>query len=317
MSLQLLRYLIKRLLLAIPVLFGIALVSFGLMHLAPGSVAQALLGDHATPEAVAHIERQYNLDRPVPEQFAIWVARVFQGNLGDSFVSRKPVTTVIGERLAVTVELGVLSFLISLVGAIPLGVWAAVKRNRWQDHLSRVVALIGVSVPDFWTGIILMLIFGVYWPLLPPGGFVPLSAGLWPNLKSLLLPALILGFLNMALVTRMLRSGMIETLSQNYVLAGRAMGLPERTLIWDDALRNAFIPTLTIIGLSLARLIGGAVMLEMVYSLPGIGRLVADAVFTRDLPVIQGALLLIGATYVLANILIDVMYSFLDPRIRY
>ncbi|MBW7882767.1 MAG: ABC transporter permease [Caldilineaceae bacterium] len=317
MNANLLRYVGKRLLLSIPVLLGIAVVSFGLMYLAPGDVAQALLGDHATPEAIAQIQQQYNLDKPVWQQFTIWLGRVLRGDLGESFVSHKPVTEVIGQRLMVTVQLGFFAFVIALLGAIPLGVWSAVKRNRWQDHASRIIALTGISIPDFWTGIVLMLAFGVFWPILPPGGYIPLSAGLWPNVKSLLLPSLILGFVNMALITRMLRSGMIETLSQNYILAGRAMGVPERTLTWDDALRNAFIPTLTIIGLSLARLFGGAVMLETVFSLPGIGRLVAESVFNRDLPMIQATLLLIGAAYTFVNIFIDVLYTFIDPRIRH
>lgn len=317
MTPNLLRYLLRRLLLALPVLLGISFVAFGLLHLAPGDVAQALLGDHATPEAIAAIQRQYHLDRPVWEQYLLWLGRVLRGDLGESFVSRKGVAELLLSRLSVTLELGALAFCFSLLGAIPMGVWAASNRNRWQDHTARLVALMGVSIPDFWTGIVLMLVFGVFWPILPPGGFTPISEGIWQNLKSLLLPAMVLGYLNMALVTRMLRSSMVETLSQNYILAGRAMGVPERALTWDDALRNAFIPTLTIIGLSLARIFGGAVMLETVFSLPGVGRLVAESVFNRDLPVTQGALLLIGSAYVLSNIVIDALYSFLDPRIRY
>lgn len=310
-------YILRRLLLAVPVLLGISVVSFSLLHLAPGSAAQALLGDHATPEAIAAIQRQYHLDLPVWRQYWLWLGQLLHGDLGESFISKKPVLDLLLQRLAVTLELGLLSLVVALLGAIPLGVWSAANRNRWQDHLGRLIALTGVSIPDFWTGIVLMLLFGVIWPVLPPGGFTPLAQGLWPNLKSVLLPSLILGYLNMALIARMLRSSMVETIGQHYILAGRAMGVPEQTLLWRDALRNAFVPTLTIIGLSLARIFGGAVMLETVFSLPGVGRLIADSVFNRDLPVIQGGLLLIGAAYVLSNMMIDLFYSLLDPRIRY
>lgn len=317
MTPQLIRYIVRRLLLMIPTLFGVSIVAFGLMHLAPGSAASAMLGERATPEATAALEREMRLDQPIYQQYLHWVSRVMRGDLGESFVTHKSVTELLGERMLVTLEIGLLSLIIALAGAIPLGVVAAVHQDRLRDHGARIIALLGISIPDFWSGILLILVFGVSLGWVPAGGFTPLSDGVIANLRSVALPVLTLGFVNMGLITRMLRSSMVETLNQNYVLTARAMGVPDRAVVWDDALRNAFIPTLTVIGITIGLVLSGAVMLETVFALPGVGRLVADSVFNRDLPVIQGVLLLIGIVYIVVNLVIDVLYTTLDPRIQF
>lgn len=317
MNPRLLRYIARRLLLMIPTLFGISVVAFGLMHIAPGSAASAMLGDRATPEALAALEQRMRLDRPIHEQYLYWIGNVLRGDLGESFVTHKSVTELLGERMLVTLEIGLLALIVALAGAIPLGVIAARRQNRLPDHGARIVALMGISIPDFWSGILLILVFGVHLGWVPAGGFTPISDGLFANLRSIALPVLTLGFVNMGLITRMLRSSMIETLNQNYVLTARAMGVPEREVVWDDALRNAFIPTLTVIGITVGLVLSGSVLLETVFALPGVGRLVADSVFNRDLPVIQGVLLLIGVVYVLVNLIIDILYTVIDPRIQF
>jgi peptide/nickel transport system permease protein len=317
MSPRLIRYVLRRLVFMIPTLFGISVVAFGLMHLAPGSAASAMLGDRATPEATAALEREMRLDRPIYEQYLHWIGKVLRGDLGESFITHKSVVELLGERMLVTLEIGILSLFVALAGAIPLGVIAARNQNRLQDHGARIASLMGISIPDFWSGILLILVFGVHLGWVPAGGFTPVSDGLLANLQSLVLPVLTLGFVNMGLITRMLRSSMVETLNQNYVLTARAMGVPDRKVVWDDALRNAFIPTLTVIGITIGLVLSGSVMLETVFALPGVGRLVADSVFNRDLPVIQGVLLLIGAVYVVVNLVIDVLYTVLDPRIQF
>lgn len=317
MNPRLIRYIARRVLLMIPTLFGISLVAFGLMHIAPGSAASAMLGDRATPEAIALLEREMRLDQPVPVQYMHWLGSVLRGDLGESLSTHKPVLELLGERILVTLEIGVLSLVVALAGAIPLGVMAAVNQDRMRDHGARILALLGISIPDFWSGILLIIVFGVHLGWVPAGGFTPISDGVLENLQSIALPVLTLGFVNMGLITRMLRSSMIETLNQNYVLTARALGVPTKKVIWDDALRNAFIPTLTVIGITIGLVLSGSVMLETVFALPGVGRLVADSVFNRDLPVIQGALLMIGVVYVVVNLLIDVLYTVLDPRIQF
>ncbi|MDQ3541677.1 MAG: ABC transporter permease [Chloroflexota bacterium] len=317
MNPRLIQYIARRVLLMIPTLFGISVVAFSLMHLAPGSAASAMLGDRATTETVAALERELRLDQPIYRQYLHWAGNVVSGDLGQSYVTHKSVLDLLGERMLVTIEIGVLSLLVALLGSIPLGVMAAVHQNHLRDHTARIVALLGISIPDFWSGILLILVFGVSLGWVPAGGFTPIEDGVLQNLRSLALPVLTLGFVNMGLITRMLRSSMVETLNQNYVLTARALGVPDRRVVWDDALRNAFIPTLTVIGITVGLVLSGSVLLETVFALPGVGRLVADSVFNRDLPVIQGVLLLIGVVYVVVNLIIDVLYTVLDPRIQF
>jgi peptide/nickel transport system permease protein len=313
----LLRYVLKRLVLLIPVLLGVSLLSFSLIKLAPGNAVTYMLGDQASAEMVAALEQQLNLDRPFLAQYFLWLGNALQGDLGTSFVTRIPIAELIGQRLAVTLELSAIAIVLTLVIAIPLGVAAAVRQNRAPDHAARFIAVAGVSIPDFWSGIILIFLLGVQFQWVAPGGYTPIEAGLGPHLRSVILPASILAFINLALITRMLRASMLDMLSQNFILAGRSFGISERELVWRDALKNAFIPTLTVIGLTIGIMLSGAVMLETVFSLPGMGKLLVDAVFQRDIPVLQAVLTLIGAFYVIVNLLIDVGYSMLDPRIRF
>lgn len=312
-----LRYIAKRMLLLIPVLLGVSFLSFSLISLAPGNAATYMLGDQASPELIAELERQLHLDRSLLTQFFLWLSNAVQGDFGTSFVTRIPIGGLIVQRLSVTLELSFIAIFLTLLIAIPLGVTAAAHRNRAPDHATRLMAVAGVSIPDFWSGIILIFLLGVQLQWVSPGGFTPVSSGLGPHLRSILLPSAILAFINLALITRMLRASMLETLSQNFIQSARSFGISERELIWRDALKNAFIPTLTVIGLTIGIMLSGAVMLETVFSLPGLGKLLVDAVFQRDIPVLQAVLTLIGCLYVLVNLLVDIGYSILDPRIRY
>ena len=314
---RLLRYIGKRLLLLLPVLFGVSLLSFSLVQLAPGNAAIYMLGDQASPELIAALERQMNLDKPFFTQFFLWLGNALQGDLGTSFVTKNPITTLIAQRFTLTLELATIAIVMTLLIAIPMGVAAATHQNRGPDHVVRFIAVAGVSIPDFWSGIILIFLLGVQLQWVSPGGFTPFEDGLVPHLRSVLLPSAILAFINLALITRMLRASMLDTLSQNFILAGRSFGISERQLVWRDALKNAFIPTLTVIGLTVGIMLSGAVMLETVFSLPGLGKLLVDAVFQRDIPVLQAVLTLIGCIYVIVNLLVDIGYTALDPRIRF
>lgn len=314
---RMLHYILKRLVFLLPVLVGVSVLSFSLIHLAPGNAVIYMLGDQAPPEAVVALEARLHLDRPLYEQYFRWLGGMLRGDFGTSFITEIPINELLRQRAAVTLEIASLSLLITLLVAIPLGVIAATRQNQLPDHLARLVAVAGVSIPDFWSGILLIFLFGVNLGWVPPGGFVPLGEGLFENLRSIILPSLILAFINMALITRMLRASMLDTLSQNFILVGRALGVSERQLVWRDALKNAFIPTLTVIGLTSGIMLSGAVMLETVFSLPGVGQLLVDAVFQRDIPVLQTVLMLIGTLYVVINLLVDVGYSVLDPRIEY
>ena len=314
---SLLKYIAKRLALTVPVLIGITILTFLLVNVAPGDVVDVLLGDKGTEEGRALIERQLNLDKPLATRYLLWMGRVVRGDLGTSYITHKEVLPTILRRAVITGEIGLLAFIFALLGALPLGVLSATNRNGWIDHLARVVALTGISIPSFWLAIIFLLVFCVILGWFPTGGFVPLSKGLWANLRSVFLPAAILGFVNMGSVTRMLRAGMIESLSANYVDTARAMGIREKIIVWNDALKNAFIPTLTVIGIAFALVLSGSILVETVFSIPGLGRLVAESVFNRDLPLIQGVLLTVGTIYVFVNLLVDVLYTFLDPRIKY
>ncbi len=317
MDTSLLKYIAKRLALTVPVLIGITILTFLLVNVAPGDVVDVLLGDKGTEEGRALIERQLNLDKPLATRYLLWMGRVVRGDLGTSYITHKEVLPTILRRAVITGEIGLLAFIFALLGALPLGVLSATNRNGWIDHLARVVALTGISIPSFWLAIIFLLVFCVILGWFPTGGFVPLSKGLWANLRSVFLPAAILGFVNMGSVTRMLRAGMIESLSANYVDTARAMGIREKIIVWNDALKNAFIPTLTVIGIAFALVLSGSILVETVFSIPGLGRLVAESVFNRDLPLIQGVLLTVGTIYVFVNLLVDVLYTFLDPRIKY
>lgn len=311
------QYILNRLLAMVPVLLIVATVGFFLIHLTPGDPAGVMLGPDATPEDLENLRRIMGLDQPLAVQLALWYGRMLQGDLGHSIFLQRPVIQAIAERLEPTALLTALSLLIAMAIGIPAGVVAAARRNSWLDQLSMGIALFGVSVPNFWLGLNLILFFSVYLGLFPVAGYVPIRESVYGALWSLTLPAITLGFSASALIARMTRSSMLEVLGQDYVRTARAKGNEEHVVILRHALRNAMIPTVTVIGLALGGLLSGAIVTETVFALPGVGRLVVSSVLRRDYPVVQGVLIFLAAVYVLVNLLIDVLYVYLDPRVKY
>jgi peptide/nickel transport system permease protein len=311
------RYIARRLWSLLPVLFVVATVVFFLMHLTPGDPASVILGADATPEALAELRARLGLDKPLLLQFAHWCGRMLRGDLGESIFLRRPVTQAIAERLEPTFLLAGLATLFAVLIGIPTGVLAAVYHNSWLDRLCMTVAIFGVAMPNFWLGLNLIFLFALTLPLLPVSGYVPLADNPWQTLRFLLLPAFSLGFPQSALIARMTRGSMLDVLSQDYIKTARAKGLRETLVIYKHALKNTMITVLTVVGIVLAITLSGSVVIETVFGLPGIGRLIINSVLRRDYPVIQGAVLFIAAGYVLVNLLIDVLYVYLDPRITY
>ena len=306
----------RRLLATIPLLFLVSLVVFALVHALPGDPAVLFLGEEADPETLARFRVRLGLDRPLVAQYAAWLGRALRGDLGRSLRTNQPVAEAILERLPVTLELLVAALSVSLAIAIPMGIVSAVKRNSGVDLVSTVFALVGFAMPGFWLGIILIYVFALLLRWLPPSGWVPLPASVPQNLLSLVLPAFTLGTALAALVTRQLRSGMLEVLRQDYVRTAQAKGLSERLVVGKHALKNALISVVTVVGLQLGGLLGNTIITETLFALPGVGRLMIDAIFSRDFFVVQGVILFLAVGYVLSNLLVDVLYSYLDPRIR-
>jgi len=302
-------YLIKRLLLAVPVLLGVSVVVFTMIRLIPGDPAQLMAGQAATEEIIREIRETLGLDRPVVVQYAIFLRNAARGDLGHSLFNRAPVTEELALRFPRTVRLGVASMLVAAAIGVPAGIISATRHLTWVDSLVMVVALAGVSIPVFWLGLNLILIFAVRLQWLPAIGHET-----WAHL---ILPAVTLGTASAAIIARMTRSAMLEVLRQDYVRTARAKGVAEPSVVGRHALRNALIPVVTVIGLQLGTLLGGAVLTETVFAWPGVGRLLVDAVLARDYPIIQGTVLLITSTFVLLNVLVDMVYAVLDPRIRY
>jgi peptide/nickel transport system permease protein len=311
------RYIIQRVLAAFPVLAIVTLISFSIMQLVPGDPAAVMAGPQATSAEIENLRTQLGLDQPFLVQLGRWLGGLAQGDLGRSILLGRGVSQAIAERMPVTLALALLSFLLTMAVGIPCGIIAALRQNTWVDQAVMTVALIGVSLPNFWLGLMLIIFFSVILDLLPAGGYVPFSAGFWPWFKSLLLPSLSLGLLQMGLLARITRSTMLEVLRQDYIRTARAKGLPTFKVVAKHAFKNALIPIVTIIGIIFSLLLTGSVVIETVYSLPGLGRLLATSIFSRDYPVIQGGLLLTASMFVGINLLVDVLYAFLDPRVRY
>jgi peptide/nickel transport system permease protein len=309
-------YSARRILQAIPVMILVATAVFLLLHLTPGDPTEILLGPEATPERAAELRRDLGLDKPIPVQWALWFGHVIRGDLGESIFLGRPVTQAIRERAEPTLMLTLVSLVVSVLLGLGLGVLAAVRRGSWVDLCATVVALAGISMPTFWIGLNLILVFAVILGVLPVAGYQPLSAGLWENLRYLILPALTLGFYDAALLARMTRSMMLGVLSESYVRTARSIGVPEWRVVLRHALRNALIPLLTVMGLTLAGLIGGALITETVFNIPGVGRLLIQAVLRRDYQLVQGIVLVIAGAYVGINLLVDILYSVLDPRVN-
>jgi peptide/nickel transport system permease protein len=310
-------YVVRRLLAVIPVMLVVATVAFVLVHLAPGDPASVIAGPYASAEDIGKLRRQLGLDEALPLQLVRWYGRLLRGDLGDSIFLRRPVTEAIVDRLEPTLLLTTWATLIAVLLGVPAGIVSARYHNTAVDQSLMGVALLGLSIPNFLLGLLMILVFGVWLGWLPVAGYVPLDSGLWPNLRSLLMPSLALGLVQSALIARITRSSMLDVLREQFVLTGRAKGLSERQVVYKHALKNAIIPTLTVIGITFALLIGGAVVIETVFNIPGLGRLIISAVLRRDYPVIQGVVLLIALTYTAINLLVDLAYLAVDPRVRY
>ena len=309
-------YILRRLVMLVPVLIVVGVVVFGLVHLTPGDPAAVMLGDRATPEDIARLRDQLGLNDPLPVQFVRWFSNVVRLDFGESIFLGEPVTQALLDRVQPTVLLTLYAFSFQVLIGIPAGVLAAVRYNSPLDRVLTVMAISGSAIPTFFLGILLILIFSVRLRWLPSGGYVPFGEDPAAHFKGMLLPAFALGFSAAGLLARLVRSSMLDVLREDYVRTAFAKGLPEQFVIVRHALRNALIPALTVIGLSIGALLGGAVVTETVFTIPGMGRLVVQSIARRDYPVIQGAIIAIALTYVLVNLIVDVLYVYIDPRVR-
>ncbi len=312
-----LAYTIRRILMAVPVMLVVALVVFGLLYLTPGDPALVIAGDQASPEDVARIRVSLGLDQPVYVRFGTWLIHILRGDLGMSIFSSQPVAYLIGQRLEPTVSLLILSVLLAILIGVPFGVFAAWKPGRVADRTMTLYTTTGFSVPVFVAGYALAYVFASSLHWLPVQGFTPISQGLLPFLRSLLLPAVTLSLVYSAVIARVTRASMLEVLSQDYIRTARAKGVRPAAILFRHALKNAAVPVATIIGIGIATLIGGTVVTENVFAIPGLGRLTVDAILHRDYPIIQGMVLLSSTAYLVVNLLIDLSYTIFDPRIRY
>jgi len=295
----------------------VGLFVFSLLYFAPGDPAAIIAGDQATPDDVARIRASLGLDRPFLVRFGEWSWQILHGDLGTSIFTNLPVTTMIGQRIQPTVSLMLVTLILAIVVAVPLGVVAAWKAGSLIDRLVMGLAVMGFSVPVFVVGYVLAYVFALELGWLPVQGYTPIEQGLWPWFANLILPAVTLGLVYIALIARVTRATMLDVLQQDYVRTARAKGLAQGPVLFIHALKNAAVPIVTVIGIGIALLIGGAVVTETVFAIPGLGRLTVDAILRRDYPVIQGVVLLFSFVYVLVNLAIDLFYTVLDPRIRY
>jgi len=313
-------YILKRLLLAIPTLIVASMVIFLLIHLAPGGPVRVMLGPMQDAVLVEKLRHQLGLDLPLYQQYFRWASKALHGDFGISVTIQRgaSVMGLIAQRLSVTLEVAALSMLVALLIAVPTGILSALRQNRLSDHISRIIALLGVSIPNFFLGILLILVFGVHF-LRPwgAGGFVPLSKSVADNLIRMVLPAIALGTAYSAVVMRMMRSAMLDVMGQDYVRTARAMGIGKASIVRRDIVKNALIPVITVMGNSIGYLLGGSIVTETVFRLPGVGNLIITGVFRRDFPVIQGIVLTIVVIRIVVNLAVDLLYSYLDPRIRY
>lgn len=310
-------FLLNRIASAALVLFVVSLVAFALIWIVPGDVASQIADPGATVEELQRIRQRLNLDQPWHQQMLAWYGNLLRGDLGQSFLLNRSVTAAIIERLPVTLSLTLLALLIAVTLGVAAGIVAAVNHGRWADQGIMAMALVGLSIPDFWLGLVGIYVFAVALGWLPSGGFVPITQDVWGWARSMALPAITLGVTQIGLIARITRSSMLEVLSQDYVRTARAKGVPAWKVVGKHAFANALIPVITVLGVIVGVLLGGAIVIEQVFSLPGVGRLVIGAVLRRDYPVIQGGLLLLAFIYVMVNIAVDLLYAWADPRVRY
>ena len=309
-------YLVKRILALIPVLFVVSVVIFLIIHITPGDPASVILGESATAQDVEALRQQLGLDLPMYQQYMNWILDVLRGDLGESYFMKESVSEAIFSHLQPTLSLAILAQIIALLIAIPLGITAALRRGTAADQTVMGFSLLGMAIPSFLLALFLILLVGVKLQWLPVAGYNPLEAGLWNHLKYLILPAVSLGAIQSALITRMTRSSMLEVLNMNYMKAARSKGVKERQLIYKHALRNAFLPILTVIGQTFGGLVTGAVVTETIFNIPGIGQLIINSVERRDYEVIQGVVLFVTCVYVFINLIVDILYGVIDPRVR-
>jgi peptide/nickel transport system permease protein len=302
-------YVLRRVVMLIPVLFGVTLVSFSLLHLVPGDPAEVLGGQEATKEDIDRIRKEYGLDQPLVVQYVRFVGNAVRGDLGVSIQSRHPVRELLFQRLGFTLQLSLASILVASAIGLVAGIISSTRQYSIFDTASMLGALFGISMPIFWLGLLLILIFAARLHWLPSGGT--------GELRHLIMPAIALGSASAAVIARMTRASMLEVTRQDYIRTARATGYQERVIVFRHALKNAMIPVLTVFGLEFGQMLGGAVLTETVFSLPGIGRLLVEGIFARDYPVVQGAMIVVATTFVVVNLLTDVAYAFFDPRIRY
>ncbi|WP_421706751.1 ABC transporter permease [Algihabitans sp.] len=312
------RYLLRRTFGAVIVMWAVATLVFFMIRLVPGDPIGAILFDAGDAQAVEDLRRSMGLDQPVWVQYGLWFWNLFQGDLGASiYGSRVPVSQLLAEALPRTLSLAFLSFLLAVAIAVPAGLIAATRRNSGWDTSVTFVAFLGLSMPDFWLGILLIILFAATLQWLPAVGYMPLSEGFWPWLEHLILPSIAVGTAFSAIIARMIRSAMLEVLNTDYMRVARSKGLPTRVLILRHALPNALIPVITVIGIAFALLMAGAVVVENVFAIKGLGRMLIQGILHRDYPVVQGAILVVSAIFVFSNLLVDLLYSAVDPRIRY
>lgn len=325
-----LKYIVRRMLSLVVILLGVSIIVFMLVHLAPGDPVRIMLGEEAREEDVERLNRLYGFDRPLPVQYVIWLGNALRGDLGTGIRSQLPVTLLIFERMPATIELALWSLVLAVGVGIPLGVLSAVRRNSWIDFGSMFAALVGVAAPNFWVGLILLSQVALHVSWLPIGSRGPSFTDalvamvtqfdfmvLWDHFRYVLLPALALGTSIMALITRLTRSSLLEVLNRDYVRTARAKGLRGITVVYGHALKNALLPVVTVVGVQFGALLGGAIVIEVVFAWPGVGRLIVSAISQRDFPVVQGSVLMLAVVFAIANLLVDLSYSLINPRIRY
>jgi len=312
-----LAYLGKRLVATIPVMAVVAIFVFSMLRLTPGDPASIIAGAAATSQEIVEIRARLGLDRPIIAQFFVWIGNMFSGDFGESFFFKKQVAELIADRIEPTLALALTTMLLSIAIAVPMGVVAAYRQGTWIDRLVMGFSVLGFSVPVFVIGYILIFVFAIELNWLPVQGYQPLAEGFWGFLERLILPSLTLSVIYVALIARITRTSVLEVLGEDYIRTARAKGLTNYAVLMRHALRNAAVPIVTVIGLGIALLIGGVVVTESVFSIPGLGRLTVDAVLARDYPTVQAVILLFSAVYVLLNLAVDILYTFLDPRIRY
>lgn len=309
-------YVLKRLAVGVVTLLVASVVVFSFMEILPGDPARIMLGMNATEDAIAALRQQMGLDQPLLARYLDWISGLAIGDFGRSYTYSVPVIDLIAERVIVSLPLALLALTLSTAIAIPVGLFAASRRGRWPDLVTMGASQVGVAVPNFWFALLLVYVFAVWLRLVPAGGFPGWGAGAWPALKALILPAVALALPQAAILSRVTRSAMIEVLGEDYIRTARAKGLPRRIVLWRHALQNALIPVLTILGLQFAFLLAGTIIIENVFYLPGLGRLIFQAITQRDLIVVEGVIMLLVATVIVVNLVVDLSYAVVDPRLR-